>query len=326
MAHLTLEQRYTIEAYKTVGKSISEIANYLGKDKSVISREINRNCDQRSGIYKAGLANRKCLLKHKAKQKFCKFNAQVEINILYYLSMDFSPEQAVGRAELDNKEMVSVETIYQYIWLDKRKGGTLYKHLRSKGKKYKKRGLLKDKRGHIPGRVDISERPAIVEDKTRIGDLEIDLVIGKNHKGALLTINDRVTGMLFMDKIDTKEASSVEAKTIELLSDWKPFIKTITSDNGKEFANHQAIAQELEIDYYFAQPYHSWERGANENLNGLVRQYFPKNTNFATITKQQIQETLKTLNNRPRKRLGFKTPNEIFAEKLNNFQPVAFIT
>jgi len=165
-----------------------------------------------------------------------------------------------------------------------------------------------------------------VEQKERIGDLEIDLVIGENHKQALLTINDRATGVLFMNKVETKQAKEIESKTVELLENWSPFIFTITSDNGKEFANHQQIAQKLNIDFYFAKPYHSWQRGANENLNGLVRQYFPKNINFEKITKQQIIDVQNILNNRPRKRFGFKTPNEIYSQKLDNLASVAFIT
>jgi IS30 family transposase len=326
MTHLTLEQRYKIEAYKSAGRSISEISEQIGKNKSVVSREIKRNSDGRSGVYKANLADRKCNERHKVKYKNCKFSATVEVNLLYYLTMDYSPEQAFGRAKIEGKEMVSVESIYQYIWQDKRNGGVLYKYLRTKGKKYKKRGSLKDKRGLIIDRVDIDKRPPIVESKERIGDMEIDLVIGQNHKGALLTINDRATGYLFMAKIDSKEASIVQSNTIELLQDWTGLIKTITSDNGKEFANHKQIASSLEIDYYFAKPYHSWERGANENLNGLVRQYFPKMTSFANIKKEEVKNVVNILNNRPRKRFGYKTPNEIFAQKLNDLDTVAFIT
>jgi IS30 family transposase len=325
MAHLTLEQRYKIEAYRNAGSRISEIAQLVDKDKSVISREIKRNCDQRSGIYKAVLADKKTTNRHKIKLKKCTLTAKIEAAILCYLNQDYSPEQMVGRAKLDQIAMVSTERIYQYIWENKRRGGLLFKHLRTKGKKYKKRGHLKDKRGLIVGRVDICERPSIVEKKSRLGDLEIDLVIGKDHKGALLTINDRASGVLFMDKVESKEALLIQQKTIELLQDWKPLIKTITSDNGKEFANHQSIAEVLEIDYYFAKPYHSWERGANENLNGLIRQYFPKKSNFENITKQEIETVINTLNNRPRKRFGYKTPNEIFAQKLNELDPVAFM-
>lgn len=326
MTHLTLEQRYKIEAYKNIGKSISEISEHIGKDKSVVSREINRNSDGRSGIYKAKLADKKCKERHKVKYKKCKFNANVEVNVLYYLTKDYSPEQAFGRAEIDGKEMVSVESIYKYIWQDKRKGGLLYKYLRTRGKKYKKRGSLRDKRGLMIDRVDIDKRPTIVDSKERLGDMEIDLVIGQNHNGALLTINDRATGFLFMTKIKSKEASLVESNTIALLQEWCGLIKTITSDNGKEFANHKQIANSLNIDYYFAKPYHSWERGANENLNGLVRQYFPKKTSFATITNVEVEIVVNILNNRPRKRFGFKTPNEIFAQKLNDLNSVAFIT
>ena len=326
MAHLTLEQRYKIEAYRDAGKSFSEIAGYLGRDKSVIYREVKRNSDKRSGVYKAKLADRKTAQRHSCKQKLCRFNADVETNILYYLSMDYSPDQMSGRSKMDGREMVSVESIYQHVWLDKKRGGVLYRYLRTKGKKYRKRGCSRDCRGLIAGRTDIDKRPAIVEAKNRIGDLEIDLVIGKNHKRALLTINDRATGILFMDIINNKEAGTVEAKAIELLSDWKPLLKTMTSDNGKEFANHQRIAEGLDIDFYFAKPYHSWERGANENLNGLVRQYFPKKSNFESITKLQTIQIVNILNNRPRKRFGYKTPNEVFAQKLNDLSSVAFIT
>ena len=272
MTHLTLEQRYKIEAYRNHGKGISELAEYLGIDKSVISREIKRNSDGRSGLYKADLAQRKTNFRHQTKAKNCKFNQEMEACVLRYLKQDYSPEQIVGRAALEGVEMVSHECIYQYIWKDKRAGGKLYKHLRTKGQKYRKRAQSKDSRGLITNRIDISKRPEIVDKKERIGNLEIDLVIGKDHNGALITINDRATGLLFMGKIASKESKAVEAKTIVLLEEWKPFLHTITSDNGKEFAHHQQIAEKLEVDYFFAKPYHSWERGANENLNGLVRQ------------------------------------------------------
>jgi len=308
MAHLTLEQRYKIEAYRSVGKSLSEIGAYIGKGKDVVSREIRRNSDQRSGVYRADLAQRKTDARHSEKPKRLDLDSVVESNILHYLGKDYSPEQIVGRAELEGKRMVSAERIYQYIWKDKKAGGRLYRHLRTKGKRYAKRGHSKQSRGQIPNRVDIDQRPAIVEAKDRFGDLEIDLVIGKGHKQALLTINDRATGMLFMNKVMNKEAQEIERATMKLMKDWKPLIKTITSDNGKEFACHQSIAEGMEIDFFFAKPYHSWERGANENLNGLVRQYFPKESEFANITQQQIDHAVQTLNNRPRKRFGYKTP------------------
>ena len=326
MGHLKLEQRYKIESLREIGKSLAEIGEAIGKDKSVISRELRRNADGRNGTYKADLAHRKANNRHKSKPKQKRLTAEVEANLLYYLKKDYSPEQIKGRAEVDGKSMVSVERIYQYIWADKKAGGKLYGHLRTKGKKYAKRGQSKGRRGQIIGRVDIEQRPAIVDCKERFGDLEIDLVIGKGHQQALLTINDRATGLLFMDKVPSKEARQIELKTVELLQDWLPLIQTITSDNGKEFARHQQIAEKLDIDFYFAKPYHSWERGANENLNGLVRQYFPKDMEFKTIQKADIEQVINIINNRPRKRFGFLSPNEMVSKKIDQTDNVAFIT
>lgn len=291
-----------------------------------VSRELKRNSDYRNGTYRALLAERKAKDRHHVKAKAKRFNAAVQAHVIHYLEQDYSPEQIAGRASLEGVKMVSHERIYQYIWSDKKRGGKLYKHLRTKGKRYRKRGSKKGSRGLINSRIDIDRRPNIVDKKERFGDLEIDLVIGKDHKGALLTINDRATGLLFMGKIDAKESAAVEAKTIELLEQWKPLLHTITSDNGKEFANHQQLSEKLEIDYYFAKPYHSWERGANENLNGLVRQYFPKKTKFESIAQEEINRVVNTLNNRPRKRFGFKSPNEVFAQKLDEICSVGFMT
>lgn len=318
MGHLTLGQRYEIGILKTNGHSQTQIANAIGKNKSTICRELKRNSDSRSGIYKAELAARKCNERHKVKPKKIRLTQEIKQHINDWIILDYSPEQIVGRSKEEGKECVSVESIYQYIWKDKKNNGQLCTHLRKKGKKYAKRGALKGTRGQIPGRIDIDLRPNIVEEKERLGDLEIDLVIGKDHKGALLTINDRATGMLKMAKIETKNAADIESTLIEVLASWKPFLKTITSDNGKEFANHIAIAKALNIDYFFAKPYQSWQRGANENLNGLIRQYFPKKSNFTLIEKDKVQEIENKLNNRPRKRYGYKTPNEVFSLKIKN--------
>jgi IS30 family transposase len=232
------------------------------------------------------------------------------------LVADFSPEQIVGRAKEEGIQCVSHETIYAFIKKDRKTGGVLYHHLRTKGKTYRKRGESKDKRGKIKDQVNISQRPKEVEEREFFGDLEIDLVIGKDHKGALLTINDRATGMLFMKKIESKDSEIVKGTVVDLLKEHKAYLRTITSDNGKEFAKHKLISTELEIDYYFANPYCSWERGSNENLNGLVRQYFSKGSDFSLITSEQVNEVVNKLNNRPRKRYGFKTPNEVYLHKI----------
>lgn len=220
---------------------------------------------------------------------------------------------------------MSHETIYQHVWDDKKKGGELYSHLRRRGRKNKKRGSKRAGRGFIPNRIGIEQRPEVVDDKTRFGDLEIDTIIGKDHQGAIVTINSRASGMLKMKKVKNRTAEEVSKATEELLKDWVPYINTITADNGKEFAMHQRIAENLNVEFYFANPYHSWERGANENLNGLIRQYFPKKTDFETITNRRIQEIEDRLNNRPRKRLNFETPSERMDKLLFNSE-IAFVT
>jgi IS30 family transposase len=311
-----MKQRYEIELLRNQKYSMTIIAGIIGKNKSTISREIKRNSDQRNGVYKSELAQKKLIERHKNKPKKISFTLPIQAYVLEKLMEDYSPEQIVGTALKDGLPCVSIERIYQFIWKDKKAGGKCFKHLRTKGKRYNKRGHLKGKRGILVNRVDIDQRPAVVEEKIRVGDLEMDLVIGKDYKGALLTINDRASGKLKMGKVESKEASEIEAKALELLEDWKPYLHTITTDNGKEFANHENIAKMLEIAFYFAKPYQSWQRGANENLNGLIRQYFPKKYDFSLITQQRITEVENKLNNRPRKRFGYKTPNEIFIQKL----------
>lgn len=316
MGHLTQAQRYEIAVLKSENFTQSKIAMKLGRHRSVISRELKRNKDDRNDVYKAELAQKKCEKRLKKKPKKIHFTPAVEATVIGFLEQDYSPVQIVGRAKIEGLSCVSAERIYQFIWKDKKAGGSHYEHLRTQGKKYAKRGNTNGKRGQIVGRVDIDERPKVVDEKQRLGDLEMDLVIGAGQSGAILTINDRVTGMLKMAKIESKEAHIIETKSIELLQEWMPFLNTITTDNGKEFANHKNIANALQIDFYFAKPYHSWQRGANENLNGLIRQYFPKKHDFKLITNEQITQIQNKLNNRPRKRFGFLSPNEIFSLKL----------
>jgi IS30 family transposase len=267
-------------------------------------------------LYSAELAQRKYDARQKGKEKACHFTPEIQMYVEEKLSKKLSPEQIVGVAKREGVSCVSHERIYQHVWRDKKKGGKLHKHLRTGGKKYRKRGALKDKRGILPNRVPICERPQVVEQRERLGDLEIDTIIGLNHQGAIVTINDRASGMLKMKKLNGKDAGELSEKVIEILQDWQPFLKTITSDNGKEFAQHERMAQALGIDFFFAQHYHSWQRGSNENLNGLIRQYIPKKTDFNTITDEYVQFVENELNNRPRKRFDFLTPVHIFNLKV----------
>lgn len=313
---LTSFQRYEIEDLLSQLVKKSDIADQLGVHISTIYREIKRNADQRNKTYRSTLAQRKSKERHELKVKHIRFSHDIRKKVISLLKEDYSPEQITGTLALSQIH-VSHERIYQFIWEDKKKGGKLHKHLRNKGRKYRKRGSLKDSRGLIVNRVPIEKRPKIVEMKTRLGDLEVDTIIGKDHKGVIVTINDRVTGMLKMKYVSSKRAKQVGDVIINQLEEWKPFIKTITSDNGKEFADHERISEALNADFYFANPYHSWERGANENLNGLIRQYLPKKSDFSLISEQDIQKIEDKLNHRPRKRHGFLCPNAIFTQLVN---------
>jgi len=316
MSHLTKEQRYTICSMKQNGYSQTEIARVINKDKSVVSREIHRNADGRSGEYKADLAQRKYLKRQEYKAKPRTFTAPIEEYIRDKLELKYSPEQIAGIAKKNGDHCVSHERIYQFIWKDKRQNGKLHLNLRNKGRHYKKRSVIYDKRGVIPNRRDISQRPPEVQLRERFGDLEIDLIIGKNHKSAILTINDRATGLARLRKLNGKDAQQLAVATIDCVKDWKPFLYTITSDNGKEFSEHQKIAKELEIDFFFAEPYSSWQRGSNENYNRLVRQYIPKKVDFDCIPQEYINFVQEQINNRPRKRFNYESPNFMFNQKV----------
>ena len=320
MSHLTREQRYTICTMLQSGYPQCEIARVINKDKSVVSREIRRNADARSGEYKDDLAHRKYLKRQAYKAKARTFTPEVEAYVRDKLRLKYSPEQIAGVAKTNGDNCVSHERIYQFIWQDKRKKGTLYLDLRNRGRRYKKRSVIYDKRGTIPNRTDISLRSPEVEQRERFGDLEIDLIIGKNHKNAILTINDRATGLAKLCKLTGKDAEQLAVATIDCLKDWKPYLHTITSDNGKEFSSHQMIATELNIDFFFAKPFASWQRGSNENYNRLVRQYIPKKVDFDYVTHDYVKYVEQQLNNRPRKRFGYLSPNQIVSRVWNTLE------
>lgn len=328
--HLTTQQRYDISAYHKQGLGPTAIGKLIGKDKSVVSRELRRNCDKRNYGYRAELADKKARQRMKDRPHYVKFTREMKEHVEVGLHKQYSPEQIVGRARLDGIDMVSHETIYQYIWADKRAKDSkfLYKNLRRHGRRLHKRGSMKKDRG-IVGRVDIDKRPKEVDEKTRFGDLEIDTIIGKKHKGAIMTINDRVSGVCWIRLLSGKEAKPLAGAAIKALAPFAALnlLHTITADNGREFADHATIAQSLEVGFYFAKPYHSWERGANENCNGLIRQYITKGADFSDVTPEQVAKVQDILNNRPRKRFGFKTPLEVFKEMTNfEFENVALLT
>jgi len=316
MSHLTYEQRYTICVMRRAGHTQSFIASALGRDKSVISREIRRNCDGRSGRYNADLAQRKCDQRHAQKNKYIKLTDGMRTYIVDLLSQKLSPEQIVGLSKRNGIECISHQWIYHMIWEDKKRRGRLCKNLRSKGKPYKKRGTVRGTPGQPMNRRDIDLRPQIVEKRERFGDLEIDTVLGKGKISALVTINDRATGMLKMGIVKRKTSELVTQKTVQLLKPWSQQLHTITSDNGGEFAKHEQIAKELDVDFYFAKPYHSWQRGSNENLNRLIRQYFPKGTDFQKVAPEYVNFVENQINDRPRKRYRYLSPREMLNKKV----------
>jgi IS30 family transposase len=298
---LTYEQRYLIYHLLKMGISQSRIAEIIGVHKSTISRELKRNRGQRGYRYKQ--AHRKAMKRqNKAKKRI---GQQDWAKIEEYLKKDWSPEQVSEWARERDGISVSHEWIYQHIQEDKEKGGTLHEHLRHR-KKYRKRRQNGDQRGVIPNRQSIEERPVVVDKRERLGDWEADTIIGKERKGALVTLVDRKSRFLRMGQVERRTKAAVSAKIIDLLADYP--VHTITCDNGKEFADHEEISESLCAEVYFAHPYASWERGTNENTNGLIRQYFPKGTDFETLDEKDVQFVENCLNLRPRKCLGFVQP------------------
>ena len=309
---LTEIQRYQIEALKKAKNKQKDIALIIGISASTISRELKRNTGQRG--YRPKQAHDKAVTRRKEASKAIKMTAEVVSSIESRIRLEWSPEQISGWLLEASGIAISHERIYQQVWSDQRQGGDLYKHLRQSNKKRKKRYGSKEKRGQIRNRISIDERPEIVTQKTRLGDWEIDTVIGKNHQGALVTIVDRVSKYTLIKKVDSKQADVVTQATLSLLKPYRDKTLTITADNGKEFAGHEKIAKQLGAAVYFAHPYRSWERGVNENTNGLIRQYFTKGSSFETISHKQVRQVMNRLNHRPRKTLNYKTPHAVFFE------------
>lgn len=308
---LTREQRYQIHALLKAGHDQSEIATVLGRHKSTISREMRRNRGQRG--YRPKQAQELAVARHRAAYR-PRITAQTWQQVKVLLRQEWSPEQIAGRLMLEQQPSVSHECIYRYIYADKRAGGTLYTHLRCQKRRRKRYGSY-DRRGRLPNCRSIETRPAIVEAKRRVGDWEADTIIGKGHSGAIVTLTERRSKLLLMQRVADNSAAAVEQAVTTLLRDVAGRVHTITSDNGREFANHQAIAAQLAADFYFAHPYASWERGLNENTNGLIRQYFPKARDFTTVTDEEVKQAQERLNMRPRKTLDYKTPYQVFYKR-----------
>ena len=310
-AQLTQGQRYQIEALLKTGHNQTMIAKVLSVHKSTISRELKRNHGLRG--YRPKQAQEKATMR-----QYEKFQPRIPAItwtlVEALIKQDWSPEQISGRLFKEQGISVSHESIYLHIYQDKYQGGDLHKHLRCQKKRRKRYGK-QDRRGRIPNRISIDERPAIVNNKSRVGDWEGDTIIGKGHQGVVATLVERKTQYTVLTASKTKQAPQVRQRIEKALAPHRSRVYTITYDNGLEFAEHQKMAQTLSADIYFAHPYASWERGLNENTNGLIRQYLPKSRRLDNVTQKELKHIMDQLNHRPRKSLGFKTPYELFFKR-----------
>ena len=300
-AQLTYDQRYHIYMFMKAGILQTDISRIIGVHKSTISRELKRNRGKKG--YRHKQAHQHAIGRRDKSQPRITDKDWGMIEELIYL--DWSPEQISEYCKEEQELQISHEWIYQHIYRDKHNGGRLWKHLRCHKKRRKRYGSY-DKRGQIPNRKWIDDRPQAVEDRSRLGDWEADTIIGKGKQGAIVTLVDRKSRFLRMGLVARRTKEIVAEKIISLLDDLP--VHTITCDNGKEFTDHEIFAKALEAEVYFAHPYASWERGTNENTNGLIRQYIPKDTKFSDLTYEDMKFVENRLNMRPRKCLSFKTP------------------
>ena len=309
---LTHIQRYQISALLKMGHSKTEIAKSIGVHKSTVSREIKRNTGKRG--YRPKQAHRFALARRdKGRQRISTVDWE---RIDGLIKLDWSPEQISGYLGKEGILSISHEWIYQHIYRDKREGGNLWKHLRCQKKRRKRYGSY-ERRGQIPRRVWIDERPEVVEQRERVGDWEADTIISQGKQTAIVTLTERKSRLTLMKRVDDRTAKTVRKAIIDLLYPFRHQTYTITCDNGKEFTEHEALAKALQAQVYFAHPQAAWQRGSNENANGLIRQYIPKGTDFSSLSEEDLERVMLRLNHRPRKCLGFSSPNMVFFQHIS---------
>jgi IS30 family transposase len=321
--HLIQEERHQISALQWAGWSQAAIATKLERHLAGISRELNRN--RVVGPYRPQVAG---LLAAARSQKSAANARRVPTAAWQFarekLAETWSPQQIAGHQRAEHLPLLSHKSIYQRIYKDKRAGGTLHLALRIHKQRRKRRGV-RERRGTIPNQVSIDQHPGLVADRARYGDWEADLVIGARHSQALVTINERKSRYALITRVKSKQAAGVSRAIIEQLKPFSHMAHTLTTDNGKEFAQHERIAAELKLSYYFAHPHAAWERGANENLNGLLRQFFPKHREFEEVSDEEIALAQHRLNHRPRKCLGYKTRIRSSANSYTLTSPLRFV-
>ncbi len=308
---LTTDERYTLAAYRIQRLSQAEIARRMGRHPSTISRELKRKRTN-AGIYTACKAvSRTARVRRESRRKWYFHDRQLQM-VVALVRLDWSPEQVSLWLKHNKIFSISHTTIYRYIWYDYFFHGKLYKHLRQSSKKRRKCYRRPDSRGVLPDKAHISERPISAENKSRIGHIEIDTVFGSRDHHCIVTMVDRKSKYTIIEKLEDKSKASLNKKVTQLIKREARTIRTITSDNGTEFHGYKTIENKTGVKFYFANPYHSWERGLNENTNGLIRQYLPKGQSMKHITQKHCDAIATKLNQRPRKCLNMKTPEEVY--------------
>ena len=309
---ITSEERYTVSLCRQKKMTVSQIAEFTGRHRSTIYREINRN-KSNDGRYRPSKAQERTNGRRRRSRRNHRFGQDELARVEALIREDWSPEQISGTLKKDGTLNISHEAIYQHIWRDKKQGGDLYKHLRGAQKKKRKRYGRNDSRGRLAGKRMISERPPEVEGRMRIGDWESDTVMGSSaDKHCIFTMVERLSGYTAIGKMKNRTKEELTKRASELIRAQKREVFTMTTDNGTEFHDYKHIEELTGVVFYFANPHHAWERGTNENTNGLIRQYLPKGKSMAQLTQEECNWIADRLNDRPRKRLGFKTPREYY--------------
>ena len=311
---LTPEERYMLAALRRQGCNQAEIARSMGRHRSTVCREVGRNSTRADGRYRAFTAQERTNGRRSRSRRNSRFREEDFALVADLLRRQWSPEQVSGYLRRTGLLAISHETIYRHVWRDKKEGGLLYTHLRGARKRRRKRYGAYDSRGRLAGKRMISERPPDVEARGCVGHWEADTVAGTGSKDCVVSLVERKTGLVLIGKLGDRTAGSLSRRAISLMRRGGTRFETVTADNGTEFHDYQRIEERTGAAFYFARPYHSWERGSNENANGLIRQYLPKGVSMAGLSQYQCNAIARKLNTRPRKRLGFRTPLECYNE------------
>ena len=312
---ITPEERYTLAALRTQQPRLAqaEIARRMGRDPGTISRELRRNSARHDGAYRPSKAQERANGRRSRTRRWSKTTAKEWMLVESLLEEGLSPEQIAGRLRREGRLQISHETIYKHVWVDKHAGGSLHRLLRQKTKKHRKRYATRERRGRLEGKRHISERAPGVSTRRQFGHWEIDTVHGSG-RDSVVTLVERKTGVVLIGKLPNLTVEALNARLLKLISRFEkrhgPSFKTVTADNGTEFHGFERVEQRTGVRFYFATPYHSWERGTNENTNGLIRQYLPKRTSLASVSQAECNAVTRRLNTRPRKRHDYATPLE----------------